>query len=196
MVITRQLFQAIGGFDEGLDGALCCLRDYVRRAGTRGFLTFQVPGPAVSSRQERILGSEKRREERVQLSLALFKERWGESASFVVDVPRGVELDLLRKKLDLLLKGARHGDSFRVLMPAALYKKAREQRLDLLHENIGLVPLPRLSGARGRRRVFQAIAATTPALVSVAAIDGIPFPWSENFLLFTELSERIMLGYL
>ena len=196
MVITRRLFQEIGGFDEGLDGGLWCLRDYARRACARGFFTYLVPGPVVFFQKEKPLGSERRRQETLQHSLSLFQERWGESASYVMDVPRGVELDLLRLKLDWLLKGARHGDSYHVLTPAALYRQAKQARLDLLHENIKLEPLPRLTGQAGRRRVFERIAATSPASVAVAAIDGIPFPWNEKFLPFTDLSERIRLGYL
>jgi hypothetical protein len=30
----------------------------------------------------------------------------------------------------------------------------------------------------------------------VAAIDGIAFPWSQSYLTFTELSDRVRLGYL
>jgi len=101
----------------------------------------------------------------------------------------------LRQKLDLLLKGARHGDSYRVLLPAALYKAARQGGFAFMHENVQLIPLPRLSTKAGRRRIFQRIADENPGIIPVPAVDGIAFPWSESYLPFTELSERIRLSY-
>ena len=196
MVVTRRLFQEIGGFDEGMDGGVMCLRDYTRRACSKGFLTYRVPGPAISFQEEVQFGSEGRRLETLQRTLLLFRERWGDAGSYVVHVPKGVELDLLRQKLEWLVKGARHGDSYSVLLPAAIFKAAQRARLDLLHENVRLVPLPRLTGEAGKRRIFERVAAEIPATVPVAAIDGIPFPWSQSYISFTELSEKIRHGYL
>lgn len=196
MVITRRLFQEIGGLDEGMDGGVLCLRDYTRRACAKGYLTYQVPSPAITFQDEVLLGSEHRRQETLQRSLALFRERWGDSGSYLLHVPKGVELELLRRKLDCLLKGARHGDRYHVLLPSSLYKLARQASLGCLHENLRLVPLPRLVGNAGKRRLYERLAAENPGSVPVAAIDGIPFPWSDRYLSFTDLSERIRLGYL
>jgi len=195
MVLSRKLFLEVGGFDEGMDGGVWCLRDYTRRACSKGFFTFLVPGPAVSCQEEVPLGSERRREESLRHSMALYQERWGEEESYLVHVPKGVEPALLRTKLDWLLKGARHGNSYLVLLPAALHKAAVQEGFAHLHENVRLVALPRLSTEGGRRRLFQRIAAETPGMIPVAAVDGIAFPWSSSYLPFTELAERIRLGY-
>jgi GT2 family glycosyltransferase len=196
MVITRRLFEEIGAFDEELDGGVWCLRDYTRRACAKGFLTYRVPGPAISFQEVVRLGSEHRRQETLQRTLAVFRARWGEGGRYLVHVPKGVELDLLKQKLEWLLKGARHGDRYSVLLPASLYKKAQQAGFGSMHENVRLVPLPRLAGDAGRRRIFERISAESPGTLPVAAIDGIAFPWSESYLSFTELSERIRLGYL
>jgi hypothetical protein len=196
MIISRKLFLEVGGFDEGLDGAIWCLRDFTRRACSKGYLTFQVPGPPVSPREEVRLGSERRREESLRRSMVEFAERWGAGGSYLVHVPKGVDPELLRQKFAWLLKGARHGNCYYVLLPAALQKAARQGGFAFLHENIKLVALPLLSTETARRRVFERISADNPGIVPVAAVDGIAFPWSESYLPFTELSERIRQGYL
>ena len=101
----------------------------------------------------------------------------------------------MRQKLDVLLKGARHGNSYLVLLPAALYKAAQQGGFAFPHENVKLIALPRLSTESAKRRIFEKIAAESPGIVPVAAIDGMAFPWSDSYLPFTELSERIRLGY-
>ena len=196
MVISRKLFLEAGGFDEELDGGFWCLRDFTRRACSRGYLTFQVPGPAVSCQDEVKLGSERRREEGLRRSIGLFRERWGEGGDYLVHVPKGVDPALLRQKLDWLLKGARHGDSYQVLLPQALYKAALQGGFAFLHENVKLVALPFWSGAAGKRKVYERIVAENPGIAPVAAVDGIDFPWAPSYLPFTELSERIRLGCL
>jgi hypothetical protein len=195
MVITRELYRQIGGFDEGLDGGEWCLRDYTRRACARGFLTYQVPGPLIKFQEEVLLGSERRRRETLERTLETFKERWGEGKSYIVHVPKGVTLDLLRQKIDEMVKGARHGDSYRVLVPAILHKEAHQAGLDGVHENIRLVPLPRFSGSMGKRRVFEKVVSESPGAVAVSGVDGIPFPWRDSYLSFAELSDRISSSY-
>lgn len=195
MVIKRELYRQIGGFDEGMDGGAWCLKDYSRRACSKGFLTFKVPGPCVSQQAQVQFGSERRRQENLERTLQLFRERWGEGGSYVLHVPKGVDLALLRQKLDSLVKGARHDDFFSVLLPAPLHKEALQEGLDLLHEKIVLVPLPRLSLESGRRKLFEKIVAGVPGAVAVTAVDGLPFPWSASYLSFSELCERIEEGY-
>ena len=191
MVITRELYREIGGFDEAMDGGVWCLRDYTRRACAKGFLSYQVPGPAVSHLEEVPLGSELRRRETLQRSMRLFKERWGEGRNYLLHVPKGVELDLLKPKLDCLVKGARHGDSYTLLMPATLHQAARQAGLGSLHENVELVPMPRLAWNGIKKRVFEKIVAQKPGIIAVTAVDGMSFPWSESYLSFSELTERI-----
>jgi len=195
LVITRRLFQEIGGFDEGLDGGIWCLRDYTRRATSRGFRSYRIPGAAVRFTHEQALGSELRRQETLEKSRALFRERWGEGQSYLLHVPKGVESDLLGSKLDVLLKGARHDDRYTLLMPAALHKAAQKAKLDLLHENVRLVPLPRLTGNAGRKRCYEKLVAEEPGCQAVTAVDGIAFPWSDRYLSFSDLAQRIAKRY-
>ncbi|QXE92249.1 glycosyltransferase family 2 protein [Geomonas subterranea] len=191
MVIRRELYREIGGLDENLDGGAWCLKDFTRRACAKGYLTCQVPGPAVSHQEEAPLGSEQRRRETLQRSMTAFRERWGEGGSYLLHVPKGVELELLRQKLEWLVQGARHGDRYTVLLPSALGQAARQSGLCCLHENVKLVSLPRLSWDGKRRRFYEKLVAQRPGTMPVTAVDGMPFPWSERYLSFTELAERI-----
>jgi hypothetical protein len=195
IVISRRTYQEIGGFDEALDGGAWCLADYTRRACAKGYLTCQVPGPAVDFQEEVPLGSERRRQETLQRTLALFKERWGEGGRYAVHIPKGVDIALLRQKLEWLVKGARHGDSYTVLLPGSLDKVAQQAGLSSLHENVRLAPLPRFTGEGGKRRVYEKLVQQNPGIVPVAGVDGLPFPWSDSCLSFTELTERIRLRY-
>ncbi|HJV66604.1 MAG TPA: glycosyltransferase [Geomonas sp.] len=191
LVITRKAFEALGGFDEGLDGADWCLRDYTRRACAKGFLTYRVPGPVVGCQEEKPMGSIRRRKETIERSRALFTERWGQGMNYLVHVPKGVTLEHLHEKLAWLVKGARYGDHYQVLVPALLCKAAEHAKIGILHENIQLVPLPRFALASTRRHLFERMVAEHPGNVPVTAVDGIAFPWSQKYLSFSELAERI-----
>jgi len=194
MVITRAAYLALEGFNEQMDDGYWCLKEYTRRACDRGFQTVSVPAPQLVCEERVRLGSEKRREEALQRSISLFTGRWGTGARYCVHVPEGTDPDQLRHKLETLLKGARHGDRFWVLLPRALYRGPKDGKL-ALHENIRLVPLPRLWGESRGERIYRQLSAEHPDLVAVAGVDGIPFPWDGSALPFTELAERIRSGY-
>ena len=63
--ITRDLYAAIGDFDEGLDGDVWCLKDYSRRADRAGFRTLRLAGPPILYREKIPYGSLARREKNV-----------------------------------------------------------------------------------------------------------------------------------
>ena len=191
MVISRELYREIGGFDEGMDGGAWCLRDYTRRACAKGYLTYRVPGPALLHREEAQLGSEQRRSETLLRSMALFRERWGTGANYLLHVPKGVELELLKQKLERLVQGARLGDCYTVLLPAVLHQAALNAGIASLHENVQLVPLPRLPLNGMKKRLYEKIVSQKPGMVPVTAVDGMPFPWSGSYLSFSELSQKI-----
>lgn len=191
MVVRRELYSQAGGFDEGMDGGAWCLMDFTRRACSRGYRTVQVPGPSVSHQDEAPLGSEQRRRETLQKSIALFRERWGEGENFLLWVPKGVELSLLEQKLELLVQGARRGDCYTVLLPHALNQQARQRGLDSLHENVRLAPMPRLCLDGMKRRLYEKLLAERPGARAVTAVDGLPLPWSGDCLSFSQLAERI-----
>lgn len=191
MVVSRELYREIGGFDEGMDGGAWCLKDYTRRACAKGFYTYQVPTPPVDFQEDVPFGSEQRRRETLNRSIALFHQRWGEGRSYLLHVPKGVEISLLEEKFEVLVEGARRGDCYTVLLPASLHQAAQQAGLAHLHENVKLVALPRLAWDGMKRRLYEKILAQRPGTQPVTAVDGIPFPWSGSYLSFSELSQRV-----
>jgi GT2 family glycosyltransferase len=192
MLIKRELYAEIGGFDEDMDGGLWCLKDYSRRACRAGFLTFSVLGGEVHYAEELLFGSPIRREETLQRTISLFRQRWGaDESSFCLIMPKGADLAVLEQKLEVLLLGARQGNVFTVVPHAALYREMVKAGHASLHENIRVEPLPFFCTAARAHKILARLVAERPDTRVVAGIDGITFAGVENPLTFKELEERI-----
>ena len=191
MLIKKELYDAIGGFDEQMDGGLWCLKDYSRRAYRAGFLTFSVSGGPVYFVDEVTLGSVVRREKTLQRTISQFRERWGEDASYCMVMPKGADLALVGQKIELLLKGARHGIFFSIVVYSALYKEMVKAGYATLHENIRIESLPLFCPAARVRKILARLVSERQDTVVVAGIDGITFAGVENPLPFAEFEERI-----
>jgi len=173
MVVRKGVYDLIGGFDEEMDGAGWCLKDFSRRALRGGFLTFAAEGSPVAAVDEPLLGSAERREELLLRSAAAYRARWGEERAFCVYFPREADPDAIRQRLDLMLRGARQGHTFVVLVFPATFKVLAREGYGTLHRNIRLEKLPRLFGAGQASKIAVALGAGTPGLVTVAGVDGI-----------------------
>jgi GT2 family glycosyltransferase len=192
MLITKKAYDIIGGFDEEMDGGLWCLRDLSRRAYRAGFHTFRNEAGIVSYEDDILLGSVERRHLSLQRSIALYSERWGESRSYCIHLPKGAEMNILGQRLEILHQGARQGHSFTVLTHGRLYRELTKAGFDRLHENIRFLPIPLIFESRA---VAKALASNDPAMAEsqpVTGIDGIPFPAGINGLPFAELEQMIV----
>jgi len=191
MLIKKELYNAIGGFDEQMDGGLWCLKDYSRRACRAGFLTFSVSGGTVYFVEEVTLGSVVRREEMMQRTISQFRESWGGAAAYCMIMPKGADLAVVGQKIELLLKGARQGNFFSIVVHSALYKEMVKAGYVSLHENIRIEPLPLFCTAARARKILARIVSERPDTVVVAGIDGITFAGVESPLTFAEFEDRI-----
>jgi GT2 family glycosyltransferase len=142
VLILKRLYERIGGFDEGLDGALWCLKDYSRQAWKEGFVTCVVPRVAVHYDEEAPLGSQVRREERLRESVSTYVRRWGREQTYCLDMPADIDPDSMKQEFETLLESARLGHRFTVIAHPKTYRMIVKSRYDLLHENIVVERLP------------------------------------------------------
>lgn len=189
LLVRKALFERQGGFDEDLDGGIWCLKDYSRRAFSNGFLTFAAEGPSCLWREEPALGSVARREETVRRSAAVYGGRWGREESFFVYWSKDADPDAVRAKFAVLLRGARMGHRFTVLVHPPLHKALIEAGYGSLHRSIRIEPLPRFFATGEIRKAHARLVAETGETVTVSGGDGLaipgvdgaqPFSWLEG----------------
>lgn len=191
MLIRKELYDLIGGLDEDMDGGLWCLKDYSRRAYRQGFLTFAVEESVVYCSEDTPLGSVARREEALRRSISQFTERWGEEKAFCVHMPKGADIAIMRQRCEVMLKGARQGHVFTILVHSGLHKELVKAHCDRLHENMRIEPLPVLFTEGGCRKILESLRRDKPGAIAISGIDGIPFPGTDDVMPFSEV-ERLV----
>ena len=190
MLLKKELYDAVGGLDEEMDGGLWCLKDYSRRACRAGFLTCRVAEGTVIYREDIPFGSMERRELALQRSIARYRTRWGSEGSFCIYLPKEADLNILRQKLAVLQQGARQGHFFTVLTHPRLYRELTRAGCHHCHEQVRFVRLPHLFESGAIRRAMKGGNAASDVR-AVTGIDGIPFPGAVDSIPFAEL-ERIV----
>jgi hypothetical protein len=192
MMIRKDLYDRIGGFDEEMDGAAWCLKDYSRRALRGGFLTFAAEGSPVVVSDEPSLGSAERREESLQRSVAAYCERWGEERAFIVHFSKKADPGIVRQRLGLMLRGARQGHSFTVLVCPATFRDLEREGYGALHRNIRLEKLPRIFAARKAGKIAASLCAVTPGIVPIDGCEDALYAGVDGIIPFAELERLIV----
>ncbi|MDD2338077.1 MAG: glycosyltransferase, partial [Geobacteraceae bacterium] len=189
--ITRDLYAAIGDFDEGLDGDVWCLKDYSRRADRSGFRTLRLAGPPILYREKIPYGSLDRREKIVLESIATYTSRWGEGQNFCSFLAPGTDQETLGKAFSSMLTAARRGHSFFVFAPPSVFRKILSASLHLLHDNILVEKLPRVFPRRACRAAFARLRAGHPDICVVTGMPGLLDLEGEKGLTFAEFEKSI-----
>jgi len=174
MVMRRALYDAVGGFDEGMDGGEWALRDFARRSLACGFTTvaFQSRHLTVSEYIE--FGSAARREERMRLASRTYTERWGDSQTFLLvcaDSPSEADSGSLKVSL---LASARQGNRIIAVAGSRVAKLFIDEGFSALHGNITFLPLPRFFSEKALRRIAENSLKTDPATILISDTDFIP----------------------
>ncbi|RNC65826.1 MAG: glycosyltransferase [Desulfuromonadales bacterium] len=191
LLMRRELLECQGGFDEDLDGGAWCLKDYSRRALKNGFLTFAAEGGAVRYKDDILFGSTVRREETVRRSAAAYDSRWGTEDAFCVYWPREADPEVVHEAFGTILKGARMGHRFTVIVHSKLHKALADRGYDSLHRSIRVEVLPYLFSASEVRKIFGRLQAERSDTVPVAGVDGVPLPGVENSRSIAWLEEAL-----
>ncbi|AJE02853.1 glycosyltransferase family 2 protein [Geobacter pickeringii] len=191
LLVKKELVTRQGGFDEELDGGVWCLKDYSRRALRRGFLTCAAEGVTVTYVDDVPLGSAARREETVRRSAATYEDRWGREEAFCVYWPKDADPEAVRARFSVLLRGARMGHRFTVVVHGALHKALLQAGYHSLHRSIAIETLPRFFAAGELRRVMARAVADEGETTIVAGVDGLAVPGVEGARPFSWLEEAI-----
>jgi hypothetical protein len=100
-------------------------------------------------------------------------------------------MNILRQKLDILLRGARQGHIFTILTHARLHKDLTHAGLHRLHEHIRFVRLPLIFEMKAINKALACVNKTDSTVLTVTGIDGIPFPVAAESIMFAELERMI-----
>ncbi|HEY6838536.1 MAG TPA: glycosyltransferase [Geobacteraceae bacterium] len=192
MLVRRSLFEAVGGLDAGLDAGIWCLRDYSRRAWQAGFRTVGVASGPVTFREEVLLGSTVRREEMLQRSISLYRERWGEVRRFCLYISKEADFASLCRQREVLLRGARQGHLFDVLLCAKLLKEAVKGGVIPGHENITWQPYPAFFAGGWLRREVARLRSLPDSPVFVRGEGEALFPEAGTSISFAELEDLLV----
>ncbi len=171
VVVLRELYQRIGGFDEGMDGGLWCLKDYSRRAWNEGFVTLRVAGPPVFCEENPLFGSLPRREETARKSIDKYVSVWGREQSFFIDLSSDSDLEDIGRHFGIFLESARCGHRFTVLVRPGMYRQITRKGYDTLHENIVVERLPYLFSSGSAGKMFSRMCNDIPDLSKLTSVD-------------------------
>ncbi len=176
LALSRRIREAVGLFDEELDGGRWCLHDYRHRAEAHGFRTYLLPATKISGTSAIVLGSSERRRRQEESAAAACRQRWGTGQHLAVYLPKDTSEQHLTETLDLLLAGARRGHRFELFLHRRQHGPAVQQGADCLHCDINLHRLSALAPLRSLAHGMSALTEADPALQPVCGLDGIPFP--------------------
>lgn len=189
--ITRELYAAIGGFDESLDGDVWCLKDYSRRADRAGFITLRVAGPPIFHRELISYGSRERREKMVKECIATYNARWGEARFFCAFFAPRTDQETLGKAFAAMLTAARRGHHFFVFASPSEYRLILSASLHLLHDAIQVQKLPRIFPERACRTAFTRLRTSHSDLAVLTGLDGLRGLEGEKRVSFAEFEKSI-----
>jgi glycosyltransferase involved in cell wall biosynthesis len=176
LLIRGEMHRQLGGFDEGLDGAEWCLRDYIRRAETGGYRTCVTAYPELACGHETIFGSQDRRREQARLSRDSYLSRWGVARHYCLYFGPETDAADLSGTVEAIVAGARRGHGFTLLLHRKQFKEFRRRGWNGLHTAIAICRLPLIGMHRSFIRQFAALQVADPDLIPVRGANNVEFP--------------------
>lgn len=182
IAISRAARDAIGCFDDTLDGGIWCLRDFRHRANAHGFRTWLLPNVSISGARITRFGSAERQRQQDAEAAACFSQRWGSQQYLAVYLPKSASDEQLSALLQLLLRAARNGHRFELLLHRRQYLSAQQQGAGCLHHDIHLHKLSLLTPIRSLSAKLQQIKTGQGSLPLVCGLDGTAIPGYDDAL--------------
>ena len=176
LALKRDMRLQIGNFDEDMDGAEWCLKDYVSRAWSHGYCTVLSAVSSVSAATETVFGSEERLGELSRVSQAICQERWGKNRQYLVYFGKNADPIQLNETVNRLLELARHGHRFTLLLHNSQYLYFKRMGWNSLHSSIDNRCLSRFFAHRDFLRQLEAVKQAIPGVITVCGAEGAVFP--------------------
>jgi len=176
LLIRGEMLKQLGGFDEGLNDAEWCLRDYIRRAETSGYHTCVTAHPELVCGRETVFGSQERHQEQARLSSDRYQARWGAARSYCLYFGPETAAADLSATVEAIVAAARRGHRFTLLLHRRQYKEFRQRGWNGLHTAIAICRLPLFGAQRSLARQFAALQAADPDLIPVQGSEDALFP--------------------
>jgi hypothetical protein len=168
----------LDGFDEGLDGDEWCLKDYIRRAETKGYHSCVTARPELLCGKETVFGSPERRQEQSRLSRDQYLSRWGASRHFCLYFGKDSQGGDLSDSVERIVAAARHGHRFTLLLHRKQFKEFRKRGWHGLHTGITIVALPMFGAARALARQLVDLQSADPAMILLQGAEAVHFTGS------------------
>jgi hypothetical protein len=188
LLLRGDLHRTLGGFDEDLDGGEWCLRDYIRRAETRGYHTCVASQPELICGHETIFGSQERRQEQIRLSRERYLSCWGVARHYCLYFGPEEQAGDLTGTVEAIVAAARLGHHFTLLLHRRQFKEFRKRGWNGLHTGISICRLPLIGARRGLARQLAALETADPDMVPVRGAEGVLFPGRDTAIPFSEIT--------
>lgn len=189
LAISRELREQAGLFDEELDGAEWCLKDFYCRANAYGFRSYLVPSAIIKSGDRLVFGSAERRMQLDNHSSATFLSRWGDKRTYAVHIPKQSDIEQLQQLLSTVMSAARDGHSFKLFMHRRQLKLAYQNGLCCHHTGIELIRLSLFATIRDLNKKVATLRRLEPNLVLIKGDDSPAFSGSEAALPLSALEQ-------
>jgi glycosyltransferase involved in cell wall biosynthesis len=188
LLLRGEMHRMLGGFDEGLDGGEWCLRDYIRRAETKGYHSFMTVRPELICSQETVFGSQERRQELARLSHDSYLSRWGVAHHYCLYFGPASQAGDLSDTIEIIVAGARRGHRFTLLLHRRQFKEFRKRGWNGLHTGITICQLPLFGAGRSLARRIADLQSADPDMILVRGSEGVLFPGNDIAILFNEMA--------
>jgi glycosyltransferase involved in cell wall biosynthesis len=188
LALKGEMHMLLGGFDEELDGGDWCLKDYIRRAWSRGYRTSVCSRSKVTCGPEQLFGSEKRILELARSSSARYRERWGLERHYGIYFGRDTGAGSLVDTIESILAGARQGHRFSLLLHHRQAAEFRRMGWNALHTAIEQQNLSLLTPLRDLNKKVTALRAANSEIILVRGTEGCLFPAADYAIPFQEVA--------